>query len=354
MRVSPDRHDNGDNPVHPSIPLAAAVAFATAAYLTRRFCDPRSRLHLLDHPNERSLHSRPTPRSGGVAIVAAVVVATTVWLAVSGTTPGVAGLAAAMLLLAGVSFLDDRRGLPVRVRIVGHMLAAGLVVAGDGGLAPALWPGVLWVWPAWVSAALAVVFLVWMVNLYNFMDGMDGFAGGMAVIGFGAFALLGVRAGNEAFAAGALVVAAAAGGFLVFNFPPARIFMGDTGSSVLGLLAGAMTLQGAREGVFEVWVGVLVFSPFIVDATVTLVRRLVRGERVWQAHRSHYYQRLVQSGWGHRKTVLFEYGLMAACAASALLAPGLDVPWQRVLIGAWGLGYLALMVLVARLEADKR
>ena len=115
--------------------------------------------------------------------------------------------------------------------------------------------------------------------------------------------------------------------------------MGDTGSSLLGLLAGGLSMWGAREGVFPFWVALLVFSPFIVDATVTLLRRLGRGERVWQAHKSHYYQRLVQSGWGHRKTVLYEYVLMLACGLSALLAQQLNLQGQVALILFWCLVY---------------
>jgi len=115
--------------------------------------------------------------------------------------------------------------------------------------------------------------------------------------------------------------------------------MGDTGSSLLGLLAGGLSIWGAREGVFPFWVAPLVFSPFIVDSTVTLLRRLGRGERVWQAHKSHYYQRLVQSGWGHKKTVLYEYVLMLACGLSALLAQQLNYQGQVALILFWCLVY---------------
>jgi UDP-N-acetylmuramyl pentapeptide phosphotransferase/UDP-N-acetylglucosamine-1-phosphate transferase len=182
------------------------------------------------------------------------------------------------------------------------------------------------------------------------MDGMDGFAGGMGVIGFGTLALLGGLAGNVAFLSVNLVIASAVAGFLVFNFPPARIFMGDTGSAALGLLAGGVSLWGAREGVFPFWIAVLVFSPFIVDATVTLLGRLRRGERVWQAHKTHYYQRLVQSGWGHRKTVIVEYGLMLACGASAVVGVHVGTTAQWLILVGWCLIYPALMRLVARLE----
>ena len=216
------------------------------------------------------------------------------------------------------------------------------------GLWPERWPlpGLESEWPVVVGAVFAWLFVVWMTNLFNFMDGMDGFAGGMAVIGFGALAGLGGLAGDQGFALLCGSVAAAAAGFLVFNFPPARIFMGDVGGSTLGFLAAALILWADREGLFAWWVGVLVFSPFVVDATVTLIRRILRGEAPWRAHRSHCYQRIVQRGWGHRRTVLWEYALMFACAGSALWSfrQPMDIQWG--VIGAWAFVYTGLILAV--------
>jgi UDP-N-acetylmuramyl pentapeptide phosphotransferase/UDP-N-acetylglucosamine-1-phosphate transferase len=197
-------------------------------------------------------------------------------------------------------------------------------------------------------SGLTGLFILWMINLYNFMDGMDGFAGGMAVIGFTTLAWLG-RA-DAGFAAVNLTIAAASAGFLAYNFPPARLFLGDTGSTALGFLAAACSLWGSAAGLFPFWAALWVFSPFIVDATVTLLRRLMRGERVWEAHRSHYYQRLVLLGWGHRRTVLAEYVLMLACAGSAMLA--VHLPTHSAFLLALGVGsvYGLLMGGVRRLE----
>ncbi len=330
-----------------------AVAFSVAALLTRVFSTPESWLSILDHPNERSLHLQPTPRTGGVAILAGFFSAIPVWLLATGGANMVAWLIAGSGVIATVSFLDDWRGLPVVVRLFGHVVGASLVVLGAGLTLPFLLPGMSVTWPVWLIFGMSILFLVWMVNLYNFMDGMDGFAAGMALIGFGTFALLGLLGGNHPFAILSLAIAAAAAGFLLFNFPPARIFMGDTGSASLGLLAGGFTLWGVRDGVFPFWAAVLVFSPFIVDASATLARRLFRGERIWQAHKSHYYQRLVQSGWGHKKTVLYEYVLMMACGLSALLAQHLDFQWQVALIIFWCLVYSLLMIGIHRTE-EKR
>ncbi len=330
----------------PWILLAAVIAFVVTAFLTRRFCDPGSRLHLLDHPNERSLHTLPTPRTGGVAILAGVVSAGPALLFITGGARPIVWLLVGAGLIAALSFLDDRRGLPVVVRFLGHVIGAGFVVLGAGLTLPPLFLGMSVPWPAWLGLGLSVLFLVWMVNLYNFMDGMDGFAGGMALIGFGTFAVFGLLGGNLLFTALSLAIAAAAGGFLLFNFPPARIFMGDTGSATLGLLAGGLGLWGARDGLFPFWAALLVFSPFIVDASVTLLRRLFRGERVWQAHKSHYYQRLVQLGWGHRKTVLAEYVLMLACAGSAVWAVTGSATVQAAVLGFWLFAYALLASLV--------
>jgi UDP-N-acetylmuramyl pentapeptide phosphotransferase/UDP-N-acetylglucosamine-1-phosphate transferase len=151
------------------------------------------------------------------------------------------------------------------------------------------------------------------------MDGSDGLAGGMALIGFGAYAAAAQLAGLEPLAALCASIAAAAAAFLAFNFHPARIFMGDVGSVPLGFLAGALGLCGWSRGAWPIWYPLLVFAPFICDASLTLLRRLLRGERLWQAHREHYYQRLVRMGFGHRGTAFIEYAAMAGCAATALL-----------------------------------
>jgi len=260
----------------------------------------------MDHPNERSLHVTPTPRIGGLGIMAGVGVAS-IWLA--GTSPfPVASQAAlpvvlAAFALAAVSVLDDVRGLPVALRFLAHFVAAVacLLALGLSG------------W-ALLAGTLAVV---WMTNLYNFMDGSDGLAGGMAAIGFGALALaawLGDAAGLAALCA---AIAAAALAFLRFNFPPARVFMGDAGSIPLGFMAATLGMVGAMQDVWPWLFPLLVFSPFIVDASVTLIRRGLRGEKVWQAHRSHYYQRVVLLGATHRQLALAAYALMLAAAALA-------------------------------------
>lgn len=286
--------------------------------------------HLLpvDQPNARSLHVNPTPRIGGLGLFPALLIGA----ALGGPGDGAWLLGCATLLFL-VSLADDRYGLGVAPRFLAHAGAAAAFCLWLFGTGPLAW--------------LAMLGMVWIVNLYNFMDGANGLAGGMALIGFAALAL----AGGETSLAWA--VSGAAAGFLVFNFDPARVFLGDAGSVPLGLLAGGLGLLGVTHGDWPLWFPVLVFSPFIVDASVTLLRRLLRGEKVWQAHREHYYQRLVRMGWSHRRLALAEYVLMLASAGSALalltVAPG----WQWCGVAVWGGIYLLLMFSIDRLWRKK-
>lgn len=333
--------------------LAVLAAFATAFILDDYLSRPGSGSRILDHPNVRSLHSRPIPRTGGLAVLAGIGTGVPViWIGMDDPyRGGIIILGAGLAPLALVSFLDDRMGVSARWRILVHLLAASTLLVV--GLVPGQFdlPGLDFPLPAWIAILLTLLFTVWLINLYNFMDGMDGFAGGMAVIGFSTLAWLGWA--DAGFATLCLTVAAASAGFLIHNFPPAKIFLGDTGSTSLGFLAAACSLWGSKSGLFPFWVTILVFSPFIVDATVTLLRRLLRGEKIWEAHRSHYYQRLVLLGWGHRRTVLAEYALMLACAGSALLAVRLSSVGQAALAAGWLFIFGLLMGGVRRLERER-
>lgn len=324
----------------------AVAAFLLSAWLTRRFCSPDSLVYILDHPNERSLHDRPTPRGGGVAILAAIIACETVQIVLF-YDGHVMVIAASMLVVAAVAFLDDHYFIPPVYRLMAQTAAALIILYGGFVMENLEIPGVAWHWPYAAGALFSVLFIVWMINLYNFMDGMDGFAGGMAVSGFGAFAAMGWIAGHELFLAVNLIIACASAGFLVFNFPPARIFMGDIGSSTLGLLAAALSLWGVKDGVFPFWIAVLVFSPFIVDASVTLLRRLWRREKIWLAHKTHYYQKLVQAGWGHRNTVLLEYLIMLGCGLTAVLSLHATIAIQAAMLVGWALFYIIFLFWVS-------
>lgn len=276
-----------------------------------------------DEPNSRSLHTVAVPRSGGIGVLAgiacAVALASPPWSWV-----------AAVILLASVSWWDDWHPLPAMVRFAVHLCVAVLVVVD----APA---------GSFFASAVAVFILVWAINLYNFMDGANGLAGGMAFFGFLAYAGAAWLVGQNELALWAAAVAGAVLGFLRYNFDPARIFLGDIGSTVLGLLAALLGWSGWQQEAWPLWFPFLVFSPFVLDATTTLLRRLLRGEKVWHPHREHYYQRLVRMGWSHRHLALAEYALMAAVAVSALALLAAPPVWQWAGGAAWGAIYVVLM-----------
>ncbi len=326
---------------------AFVIACAGAWWL----CRAGARLALVDHPNARSLHERPMPRSGGLAIWGGIAVGVLLVVAVYGVRVELAWIGAAAAIVGLVSLIDDRSHVPAGLRLLAHVFAAGLLGVGGLGLGLLILPGIVIEISTGFGIFLALVFIVWMTNLYNFMDGIDGLAGGMAAIGFAALAALGWLGGDPGYAALCGVVAAAAGGFLVWNFPPARIFMGDSGASVLGLLAAAVALWGDRLGLFPLWVALLVFSPFIVDATVTLARRLLRRERVWEAHRSHHYQRLARA-WGHRPVMLWGCALMLVCAAGAMIAQPSAAAVQWAVIAVMTIAYVAIALAVRRIAVD--
>ncbi|WP_133512155.1 MraY family glycosyltransferase [Candidatus Thiosymbion oneisti] len=323
--------------------ISLVVAFTISALLTWWFSrSPALFSRMVDLPNERSLHAGVLPRTGGIAVCTALAVAYVLALAAFPLPSPWAWIGGALLLVGGISLLDDYGGVRARYRLTAHLGAGILLLVGGIAWSGIELPGIYRELSNTLSWFLTLGYLVWMVNLYNFMDGMDGFAGGMAVFGFGALGVLGWQGEDPGFALANGVVVAAAAGFLFYNFPPARIFLGDLGSAVLGLLAATLSLVGTRRGLFPLWVAWLAFSPFIVDASWTLLRRLVRGEHVWKAHRSHHYQRLVLTGWSHRRTVLWSYLLMAACAATAVAARDLGVRDQWLLLGAWAIVYLVI------------
>lgn len=281
----------------------------------------------IDTPNVRSLHASPIPRVGGLVMIPVALASS---LAFAQPPRLVLALAAG---LCAVSFIDDRWGLPVFLRLIAHALAV-IVLCRSFEPSLATW-----------TFALAAVTLIWSINLFNFMDGADGLAGGMALFGFSAFGWTMLDA-MPAMAYLAFSLVAAAAGFLMLNFSPARVFMGDAGSVPLGFLAGGIGLTGWLQNAWPAWFPLLVFSPFVADASVTLLRRLLRRERFWQAHRDHYYQRLVRMGWPHRKLALAEYALMAACGASALAMLQMGFEFQMLGLSLWIATYSGLMLLI--------
>jgi UDP-N-acetylmuramyl pentapeptide phosphotransferase/UDP-N-acetylglucosamine-1-phosphate transferase len=280
---------------------SVAVSAAAALVSLRLLLGSPIAGRIVDHPNHRSMHVRPTPRIGGLGVVTGFALATAL------LGPGLPALLwGALALVVATSLADDLRGLSPALRLPLHLLAAALA-------ARAVSPGM----PLGTLLACAIG-IAWMINLYNFMDGLDGLAGGQAVFGFGAYALGALHGGDPALATAAAAAAGASLGFLRYNFPPARIFLGDAGSTALGLLAGALGLAGVLRGLWPAWFPVIAFLPFVFDATATLADRILRRRRFWEGHREHVYQRLSLLGFGHLKTALVYYALMASSAAAAL------------------------------------
>lgn len=298
----------------PWLILAACLVFAATVVLTG-FLLPVLRRHaVLDRPNDRSSHTDPTPRGGGLAILAVLLPA---WaaLAFAGVMPdGFPALLAATLALAVVSWIDDLRGLSPAARIVPQVAAVAATLA--------LWPADTLVFqgllPLWLDRLLAAVVWLWFLNLFNFMDGIDALAGTEAAsIGFGLAAVAFLGGGLDAILPFALMLAAAAAGFLVWNRPPARIFLGDVGSIPLGYLIGWLLLSAAAAGQ---WGAALILPAYyLADATLTLLRRLAAGRDIFAAHAEHFYQVAVRRRLSHGQAVR---AILAANLALIVLAIG--------------------------------
>jgi Fuc2NAc and GlcNAc transferase len=307
--------------------LCVVAAFLVSSILTLILKKIGSAFGMVDKPNSRSSHVRPTVRGGGLAIAISVSLAATIL-----RSQGIIGLPLLVVILlaggaiAAVGFMDDRKSLPVGFRIVAHGLAAAFALYTLGGMPKVLWSDRL-VDLGFAGEVLGWLAIVWMLNLFNFMDGIDGIAGSEAVFVTLSGAWLASLDGPSTPATAiALVVGAASLGFLVWNWPPAKIFMGDVGSGYLGFIIAAVILQSVIERPVMLYVWSILSGIFIVDATVTLLCRLIRGERIQEAHRAHAYQRLARRWNSHRKVTglvwLINVGWLFPCALYCATHPG--------------------------------
>ncbi|WP_444917721.1 MraY family glycosyltransferase [Microbulbifer sp. JMSA003] len=284
-------------------PLFLAVALSLGANFIFAL---KMRNFALDLPNNRSMHSVPVPRTGGWALLIGLSAA----LLVSPFTLSPLITVSFMLVLA-VSALDDLRDVPAHFRLIAHVLAVILLLLA------------LPVRMDWWYYPIAILLGVWTVNLYNFMDGIDGLAGSMTVIGFGSLAGVCFLGGDGelAWVCGLFVICALI--FLIFNWPSAKIFLGDAGSVGLGLAVVAVSLFGWQRGAFELWVPGIIFIPFWLDATCTLAKRVLARQRWWEAHQEHFYQRCALR-IGVKNTLYLQLTMMilAACAVFAIIFLG--------------------------------
>lgn len=319
--------------------VSAALVWATLAYARRR--------GMLDQPGRRRSHTAPTPRGGGLGLIVGLLLAApAALLGLPGGIPSatVSGLVLATVMVAAIGWWDDHRSLAVLPRLSVHLLAALLAaIAVLWSVSPAAFDGIppgRWLW-----LPSAVLFAAWSINLHNFMDGIDGLLGLQTVFVGAGIAVLAQGRGDVALAAAGLATAAASLGFLLLNRPPARIFMGDVGSGALGLwlatLAGLLAVRHPELA----WAVLVLLSAFVVDATLTLCDRVVRGRAWYTAHREHLYQWLVRSGCTHAGVDARYLGWNVLAVAPATAAAAI---WPRlaaaICIGFYGLSGLAWMI----------
>lgn len=329
---------------------AALAAFSGVAWLRH----VTVRRGVLDIPNERSLHAQATPRGGGLAIVMVTALGLPVLLVAAGLSSALVWqVLAAATAVAVTGGIDDIRALPARLRFLVHAVAAGWVIAAMG-----LWPGQAAAGGAFLlggfGALLALTWVVGLTNAYNFMDGIDGLAAGQAVVAGGGWLVLGLMSEQGEAAGFGLLLAAASTGFAVHNWPPARIFMGDVGSTYIGFMLGAVTLLASRAEPLLAMCGALLVWPFVFDASFTFLRRLTGGEMVFRAHRSHLYQRLVAAGWSHLRVSICYILLALLGDALAIYLLRRGQPRVPHVVIAIGLACFALWRLVVWSEGRAR
>jgi UDP-N-acetylmuramyl pentapeptide phosphotransferase/UDP-N-acetylglucosamine-1-phosphate transferase len=336
--------------------LSLVFGIAVLGAIVALWCLSRSALAktLVDQTDKRqAMHKSPVPRIGGwgiiggagIALLATWLLAPPAGVTANLVTAHLVPVAVCVALLMAVSALDDWRGLSSALRLICHLLVVVLFIR---------WVQTeLHVTLDWWAFALSVVGIAWSANLFNFMDGIDGLAGLAGAIGFLSLAIVAALQPDGLVIA--LLAAALSGGccgFLPFNLPSARLFMGDAGSIPLGFCAGAIGWLGVTIGVWAWWLPVLAFSPVFVDATWTLAKRLVRREAVWRAHRQHIYQRLVLvRNWSHVRTAI-AYAALAAVAGGSAVVAHLRQPvseaTERWLLMGWVITYVLVVAFAER------
>ncbi len=325
--------------------LLAAAALVVSWALTGLVRRYAMRTAMVDLPNPRSSHSTPTPRGGGLAIAITALGGIALAALLGWTPPRVAiALVGGGVLVAAIGWVDDRREVSAAFRLAVHFAAAAWALWWLDGF-PAMRTGAATLELGPAGWLVGLIGIAWATNCYNFMDGIDGLAGGEAV----SVGLLGglilVAMGRPELSAVPWLAAASSAGFLLWNWPPARIFMGDVGSGLLGFLFGAFAIASERSGALPALAWVLLFGVFAFDATATLVNRALRGEPWYQAHRSHAYQRAVQRGWSHGQVSGAALALNVGLGALVWIGwsrPGLQLPVALVALSVLAALFFAL------------
>ncbi len=306
------------------IMLLSFVCTGLAAWYARR-------IGMVDHPGERQSHEGVTPRGGGIGIILALLTAS-LFLLVDGDETWSKCVLPGMLVLAALGWRDDHVSLSARFRFLVQLLVSMFFLG-------------CMIKNGWIqgvgSSVLAVLFLIWMTNLYNFMDGSNGMAGLQAVFGGAVLSCLFSHAGEYNLALISACVAASCAGFLPWNLGNARVFMGDVGSISLGFIFGALLLIGVGNQAFSVPVALMVMLVFIIDSTLTLIGRILKGEQWYNAHKQHLYQRLIAQGWTHGRAALFYQAINLV-----VLTPGIVIAVIYPAL-AWVVALILILVLTS-------
>lgn len=306
------------------LPLLAAICSALLTIPVRHWLKRRG---LVDRPDPRRSHTRPTPRGGGLAVMAALVIMMIAWpLALQAWWQPMMLVVA----MAALGWLDDRRDLAPGWRLGGQAVMVAIFIWLQGGIASVSLGGYEW-HAIWLWTFLGGIAAVWLINMHNFMDGSDGLAAMQGVWTSVVMGVLLIRGGETGAGMFGLAIAGVYAGFLVWNRPPARVFMGDVGSLALGAAVACMALVGAASGTVSIWISLMVSSLFVVDSTATLLSRLGRGEQWYTAHRQHAYQRLLEYGWSHGGVLFLYTGINLLIVLPAVLV-GVTWPHSDILL----------------------
>ena len=286
-------------------------------WLVGQLIDKLKQLEIVDTPNHRTSHKGNVPRGGGLVIVVILLLCQLILAIISERYWVMGGLAGVVMIWSCLSGWDDWQSLSPRFRFIFQLLFTTMILLAFGYVTEIQISSNQFIYLSIAGVFLTFIGVIWMVNLYNFMDGVDGLAASQTIIAAITLAFWFWQSGDLQLAIMCVVLAAASYGFLLWNWHPAKIFMGDVGSITIGALFATLIIFANTRYQIPVISLVLLFGVFVYDASLTILRRLYRREKIWLPHRSHYYQRLVAAGVGHHHVVMMQSIVMMFCSLIA-------------------------------------